>query len=354
MQSHSLNSNIAGRMIKLFLLLTSIQQLCSLSLFLPIEVEAGAAAFQLSHSSSFHSTQKIQHKKRYNNIMVSLTNKSFSRLNLSSPNKSNSDDKNKGKRGYQFGDITKSLINKITNKDEYEFGDLSRHLDSKVKERLAEINDKNNYEFGDLTRYLVKDFTNSTNYQFGDITKEIIRRVKTNNYTMEDLALLVKALVSFGVGLTPVASFLPMKLLIEMLNYSIAGDLGTKVASSISLEIDKRMKDALVGDENYKVGDLTKKAILKYTGREDYAFGDITKTVVESLDEYDKQQQEIALLNQKLKDAKEGMDANSGEDKAKRPSPFLSSDSDYDGIANELKAWDDKYLRDLTKNETKE
>ncbi len=280
--------------------------------------------------------------------------------------KSSSDDKNneknkKKKRGYQFGDITKSIINKITDKDEYEFGDLSRHVDAQVKSRIANLNEKNSYEFGDLSRYLVKDLTNSTEYKFGDITKAIVKKVKSNSYNMEDLALLVKALVSFGVGLTPVASFLPVKLLIELLNYSIAGDLGTKVVSSITLEIDKRMKEAIVGDENYKVGDLTsnavKKAVLKYTGRDEYKFGDITKATVENLDKYDEQQKEIALLNQKLKEAKEGVQSRAvvnNDDTIKRPSAFLSDQEDYSAIAKELELWDERYLKDLNEKEKKE
>lgn len=307
-------------------------------------------AFQASKISPFlkATTTKRPYPVTINTSFV-ITSSRFIPLSVSdnSNNENKNDNPKKTKKGYQFGDITKTFINKITNKDEYEFGDLSRHLDSKVKERIADINEKNKYEFGDLTRYLVKDFTNSTNYQFGDITKEIIRRVKSNDYTMEDLALLVKALVSFGVGLTPVASFLPVKLLVELLNYSIAGDLGTKVVSSISLEIDKRMKDAIMGDENYQVGDLTKKAVLKYTGREEYNFGDITKTVVDSLDQYDKQQKEIATLNQQLKDMKEGgMSAENGKcssSSIKRPTVFLSEEKNFGDISKELQAWDDKY-----------
>eukprot|EP00551_Chaetoceros_affinis_P010495 CAMPEP_0203666938 /NCGR_PEP_ID=MMETSP0090-20130426/3866_1 /ASSEMBLY_ACC=CAM_ASM_001088 /TAXON_ID=426623 /ORGANISM="Chaetoceros affinis, Strain CCMP159" /LENGTH=396 /DNA_ID=CAMNT_0050530951 /DNA_START=103 /DNA_END=1293 /DNA_ORIENTATION=+ len=313
-------------------------------------------------------------------------------------------DKKPKKEGYQFGDITKSLINKVTNKDKYEFGDLSKHLDSKVKERIAKLNDKNEYEFGDLTKYLVRDFTTNSNYnsnsttsssseykyKFGDITKEIIRRVKSRDYTMEDLAILIKVLVSFGVGLSPVASFLPVKLLVDLLNYSIAGDLGTRVTSAISLELDRRMKKAITGNEDYKLGDATKGAILKYTGRDEYTFGDITKTVVESVNEYDRQQKKIAELNEKIKNggststttttsggtnssesglvsdgvtaaaiasAVAAAEGNGADDKDKgqvqveviKKPVFLSDDENFDKIAKELKEWDDKFLKILNK-----
>lgn len=253
---------------------------------------------------------------------------------------------NEKKKGYQFGDITKGLISKVTKKDKYEFGDLSRHLDSKVKENITTLTNKNEYEFGDLTKYIVSDFTNSTKYEFGDITKEIIQRVKTHNYTLEDLAILIKALVSFGVGLSPVASFLPVKLLIDLLNYSIAGDLGTKVVSSITLEIDKRMKKAITGDESYAIGDYSKKAILKYIGRDEYTFGDITKTVVESMDTYDKQQKEVAAMNSSQK-----MPIKDAE--LIQKTTFLSNDEDFEQISKELKSWDDKYLESLDKKTEK-
>ena len=70
---------------------------------------------------------------------------------------------------------------------------------------------------------------------------------------MEDLVILFKTLLSFGVGLSPVAGLLPVRLLVEMLNYSIAGDVGNKLIASLAQEIDRRVKTALVGDENYEV-----------------------------------------------------------------------------------------------------
>ena len=58
------------------------------------------------------------------------------------------------KKGYQFGDITKGLINSITGESEYKFGDLSKHLDREAKARVAQLHNKTTYEFGDLARYL--------------------------------------------------------------------------------------------------------------------------------------------------------------------------------------------------------
>lgn len=196
----------------------------------------------------------------------------------------------KKKGGYQFGDITTGLINSITGESDYKFGDLSKHLDQQAKARIAELHNKTTYEVGDLSRYLdqtakqkLSEWTEKERYEFGDVTKTILRKVTERDYDFSDLVLLIKTLVSFGAGMSSVSGFLPMKLLIDLLNYSIVGDLGQKVVSAIAEEIDKRMKYALTGDANYAVGDLTKREILKYVGKEkdgQYEFGDITKTVL--------------------------------------------------------------------------
>jgi len=174
----------------------------------------------------------------------------------------------KKKDGYQFGDISKSVVRalgksvtKVTGKEEYKFGDLSRWVDAQAKEK-------------------VNQFTNKDGeYQFGDISKEIIRRVRSGDFTLDDIVILCKVLISFGVGLQPVASFLPVKLLVEMLNYSIAADLGDKMVGAVATELDKRMKQAITGDEYYRIGDLTLRAVNKFTGNNEYSFGDITKKI---------------------------------------------------------------------------
>lgn len=71
--------------------------------------------------------------------------------------------------------------------------------------------------------------------------------------------------------LVAAAGFLPVKLLVELLNFSLLNDVGGKVASSLALELDKRLKKSLLGDENYKLGDATKRtiagAVKTYTGK---------------------------------------------------------------------------------------
>ena len=62
-----------------------------------------------------------------------------------------------------------------------------------------------------------------------------------------------------------------MKLLVELLNFSLVNDVAGKVTSALAMELDKRLKKSLLGDENYKLGDATKRtiadAIKNYTGK---------------------------------------------------------------------------------------
>ena len=59
-----------------------------------------------------------------------------------------------------------------------------------------------------------------------------------------------------------------------------------KVTSVLALELDKRLKKSLLGDENYVLGDVTKSMIANavngYTGKETYEFGDVTRKVMNS------------------------------------------------------------------------
>ncbi|KAL7473670.1 hypothetical protein ACHAXS_014159 [Conticribra weissflogii] len=190
-----------------------------------------------------------------------------------------------GKRGYQFGDITKAVtksligkrVSKLTGKP-YEFGDLSRKIDESIKDKIIDLTGKDDYEFGDLSRWVdaqikneVNNYTNKDNYKFGDLTKEIARRVITGEYTLDDLFLLLKALALFEASISPVAGFMPVKLLIELLNFSIANDVAGRVSWVLAMELDRRLKKSLLGNENYQLGDATKQAISSavaaYTGK---------------------------------------------------------------------------------------
>jgi len=198
------------------------------------------------------------------------------------------------KKGYKFGDFTKGLtksligknVERITGKP-YEFGDLSRTIDSSIKDKVTDLTGNEEYEFGDLSRWAdskvkaqVNEFTGEDSYKFGDITK----KVASGQYTLDDLFMVLKGLAIVGASLSPVSGLFPVKVLVDLLNFSLANDAMGKVSSALAVELDKRVKGALLGDRDYKLGDATKRtiagAVQGFTGKESYEFGDLTKRVV--------------------------------------------------------------------------
>jgi len=217
--------------------------------------------------------------------------------------------------GYKFGDLTRGLAKRLTGKDEYKFGDISRHLDKQSKAKVSEWTGKDDYEFGDLSKWVdskvkekVNDYTGKEEYELGDLSKEITKKALSKDYNLGDLVLLCKTLASFGVAFSPVAGVLPVKVLVEMLNLSIASELGERLVGALTLELDRRMKEVVTGNPDYQLGDLTKAGILSFIGKEEYSFGDITKTVLNKLDEKDtaalKKGSEAVLSGIDLKDEK--------------------------------------------------
>jgi hypothetical protein len=209
------------------------------------------------------------------------------------------------KMPYKFGDIARSLTNKlnekssqITGKDTYEFGDLSRWADKKAKERIMSIRSKTGeykYEFGDLSRFadnIVKEQAakyagkeNATDYQFGDVTKTLLKKVLTGEYDPQDVYLALRILVVAGCALLPIAQLLPLNTLFEMFELGLLRDIGFRLLPIVAQTIDARMKEALTGDANYQLGDLTKQRLRQYLarfiGKETYEFGDVTRSVIE-------------------------------------------------------------------------
>lgn len=204
-------------------------------------------------------------------------------------------DSAEGNRGYKFGDLTRGVLKKVRgdepssssdSKRGYKFGDLTRSVLEKAGVSSS------TYKFGDISRWLdkaakekVSKFTNKENYQFGDMSREVVRRLVSGEYSRDDLWLFLKIVATIGINLQPVTTSLPLKVLLELLNMtmeaSVAQSVGERVVSSITTEIDGRMKELVTGDRNYKLGDFSNRALLKWMGKDSYEFGDITKTYLE-------------------------------------------------------------------------
>jgi hypothetical protein len=223
------------------------------------------------------------------------------------------------KQGYKFGDITRSLtkrstnrIKSLTGKDKYEFGDLSRWLDQQAKETVTNMTGQDTYEFGDLTRMadqLAKDkisnYTGKAGYKFGDLSKEILRRTWEGEYLLEDVWLALKLLISYGLGITSLTRLMPIKVLLELINVGLAQQATGRAMEVLAGTLDERMKAALTGNSKYQLGDITKdkltRALQEFTGKESYKFGDIGQKI-SSLATYSGEQtntKEIHILDDK-------------------------------------------------------
>ena len=184
-----------------------------------------------------------------------------------------------------------SAINAVTGEtDAYKFGDLSRWLDRSAKAKVNEITGESEQNLatcrGGSTR---APRTRSPSCRPRTSTSSATSRSsscsRASQLTMKDATMLLKALLSFNVGLSSVGGLLPIKFLVEVLNYSLLVDVGERLAGMVAVEIDKRVKEALTGDSEYKLGDLTKRAVKSFTGKEEYAFGDVSREVMRRFEE---------------------------------------------------------------------
>lgn len=269
-----------------------------------------------------------------------------------------SDDDNSG---YKFGDITRGVVgnfkkgvNSLTGKSKYEFGDLTRWLDKQGR--------------GTVSQW-VEGFTNKPNYRFGDLSREVLRRLESGEYTSDDIWLFLKivAMVGVNLNLQPVISLLPAKVLMELLEVSVAKEVGDRVATAIVQEIQKRLKEFMTGDRNYELGnitkekltgskdyqfgDLTKNAVSKFTGKENYSFGDITRKLLE------KKQEGGNDINNDIdaSDSLKGIDMDDDTKKAfeEWDKQYIASIGDDLNVAlrnqQDLEAWDEQFLSAASK-----
>lgn len=214
--------------------------------------------------------------------------------------------------GYQFGDFTRKMIkntqgkvNKITGKDRYELGDLTRWADQKAKDRIQKsrsnktesTNSTYKYEVGDITRWAT-DFAKekaaryagkqtSDEYEFGDVSRTILAKVQSGEYHSEDVYLALRVLLAAGVSVIPIANVLPVKLLLQMVEFDLAKEVGGRLTSVLATTVDSRFKRALTGDAEYQLGDVSKRKLLQalaeFTGKDSYEFGDIAKTLTKGV-----------------------------------------------------------------------
>ncbi|KAL3794572.1 hypothetical protein HJC23_008028 [Cyclotella cryptica] len=115
---------------------------------------------------------------------------------------------------------------------------LLRPIDTTIKDQINALTGNDDYQFGDLSKY---------------VDLKIKRQV--NN-------------LRIGTD---------MNLALDIFE--------AVVSSALAVELDRRLKKLILGDENYVLGDATKKAIVdavkSSTGKDSYSFGDLTKILEE-------------------------------------------------------------------------
>lgn len=143
----------------------------------------------------------------------------------------------------------------------YEPGDLSKELDTRIKSAVAKFCGRcTSCVLGCLTRYPLHSsislapfhsiLTGKEEYEFGDLTKEVSRRIQDRveeftgrPYEFGDISRAVEA----------------------NRKQWVQDFLGSEAA------------------ENYRFGDISRKALSKWTGKDEYQFGDVTKKVLGDL-----------------------------------------------------------------------
>ncbi len=181
------------------------------------------------------------------------------------------------KTGYRFGDITRgvlgkfqSSVNSLTGKESYEFGDLSKWLDAQAKGGVVKLDQS--------IKKRIQQFTQRPNYRFGDITRELIRRFQDGDYNAEDLWLFMRIALLISKQLVPpVAAALPVRVLMELVEVSMAQSVSEDLTSILTSEVNQRMKQFIIGDKTYQIGDITKKIL---TGNKANEVSEIGKQVV--------------------------------------------------------------------------
>ena len=143
-------------------------------------------------------------------------------------------------------------------------------------------------------------------YQFGDITKSVVESMRSEvqrqmsaDWTMADISLLLKVGVFLGAGAAaPVAGLAAMPAAVLLATYGtvLKAELGVRAVKEVGVRLTERASQGIAdsvkdytGKDEYKFGDLTEATVRKVTGSDEYKFGDLTKGAVKRVtgkDEY--------------------------------------------------------------------
>ena len=186
-----------------------------------------------------------------------------------SSNKSHDNDDGTGSspsNGQQdiLGEISKSMIGTFANS----YGSLNHRDDYDTSDDLSMM----------IDRRRAKRTNTRPKNTLRDATNEIVRRIMAGEeYTQEDLILLLKLVLTVGVSFQPIARMLPIRTLVQMLDLSVSQRLADRVKFLLANELDTRVKDMVA--ENMQ-RHFARQAIRAFTGKEEYVFGDIARSLL--------------------------------------------------------------------------
>jgi len=143
-------------------------------------------------------------------------------------------------------------------------------------------------------------------YQFGDITKSVVETTRGEvqrqidaEWNMDDISLLLKVGLFLGAtAAAPAAGLaaLPAAALLATYGTVLKAELGVRAVSEVGSRMTERAAQgvadgvkAYTGKDSYEFGDVTTASVRKLTGNDDYQFGDLTKGAIKSVtggDEY--------------------------------------------------------------------
>ena len=149
----------------------------------------------------------------------------------------------------------------------------------------------------------VNAFTQQKEYKVGDITKAIIAKIAHDDFDPAEVTFFFRILIAVGADLSGFSAVLPVGGLIGLFGWSISMGIAERFTKTIAVETNKRInntKSSEDEDDNdnetaatasssttgpasslsaatYVPGDLTKRAVLEYTGKSSYAQGDLAQ-----------------------------------------------------------------------------
>mmetsp|Transcript_37374 Transcript_37374/g.98864 ORF Transcript_37374/g.98864 Transcript_37374/m.98864 type:complete len:300 (+) Transcript_37374:3-902(+) len=135
-------------------------------------------------------------------------------------------------------------------------------------------------------------------YQFGDVTKSVVEATRSEvqrqldaEWNIDDVSLLLKIGIFLGATATaPVAGLaaLPAAALLATYGTVLKAELGVRAVKEVGVRLTERAAQGIAdgvrtytGKEEYKFGDLTEATVHKVTGKDDYRFGDVTKSALD-------------------------------------------------------------------------